>query len=381
MVNDLENFAAVLDQYFGSGSAKFDTASGVTNNILGAINRTDFASFRSVFIERCRRLAERYPAADPNRDPLLDRLNEMASKEKWDGVYAEMVAFDFLNSDRDWLLTPITLSKTVPAAETLAGQLGGQNANFDGYCDDFDVCFDVKVLGDKSRDILDGIIKEATKRLGIVGLTVIPEYPLDLGYQQFETNRNQLCKELEASIDVGEQTSYIRSRVVADLAYVIKWNAGALTAVSTYNPYQHAANHHTLLFKHAKKFALNTPSLITFVIFPWFSESVVSHSCASEVFYRSFSRRFFCQYAKDIRLANSLLKSFKGNETVAQVTESLSGVLFLEDISITSSNANDLNVKGFAYLNPNAKNKVGPYFREHLSSLGVLMEDFEYDNY
>jgi hypothetical protein len=135
------------------------------------------------------------------------------------------------------------------------------------------------------------------------------------------------------------------------------------------------------LFKHAKKFSKTTPSLIVFVVFPWFSESAVNPFCSSEVFYRSFSRRFFCQYAKDTRPANSLLKSFQGSETVAQVTEKLSGVLFLEDISITSMSTDDLNVKGFAYFNPNAAMKVGRHFREHLSSLGFFVDDFEHDKY
>ena len=380
-MNDLENYKAILEQYFGLGAATFDTASGVSNNIIGALNRTDFAPFRSVFLKRCKRLAARYPAADPNRKPLLDRLNEMASVGKWDGVYAEMVAFDFLNSDKDWLSTPINLSKTVPAAETLARGLGGQNANFDGYYDDFGVCFDVKVLGDKSRDILDGIIAEVTKKLGVSGMSVSPEYPLDLGFEEFEFNRKKLQVELEASINVGERTSFIKSTVVTELNYRIKWDAGVLTTVSTYDPFQHAANHHTLLFKHAKKFSRNEPSLIVFVIFPWFSEKVLIPFCSSDVFYRSFSRRFFCQYAKDTKPANSILRSFQGTETIAQVTEKLTGVLFLEDTSITSSNTDDLNVRGFAYFNPNAAKKAGRHFREHLSSLGFFVDGFEHDNY
>lgn len=380
-MNALENYKAVLEQHFGSGAAKFNTTGDATNNIIGALNRTEFASFRSVFHKRCERLAAHYSAADPNRKPLLTRLNEMADKGKWNGAYAEMVAFDFLNSDQDWLSTPITLSKTVSATETLAYGLGNQNANFDGYYGDFDVCFDVKVLGDKSRDILDGVITEATRKLGSTALTIIPEYPLDLGHEEFEVNRNQLRKELESLIDVSNQATLIRSSVIPNLTYQIKWDTGVLTAASAYNPYRHAANHHTLLFKHAKKFSMIKPSLIVFVLFPWFSEKVVNPFCTSEVFYRSFSRRFFCQYTKDDRLASSILKSFQGNETVAQVTEKLSGVLFLEDCSITSSNTDGLNVKGFAYLNPSAKKKVGPHFLEHLSGLDFFVDDFEYDNY
>ncbi len=36
-MNDLENFKAILDRYFGAGSARFDTRTGVTNNIIGAL--------------------------------------------------------------------------------------------------------------------------------------------------------------------------------------------------------------------------------------------------------------------------------------------------------------------------------------------------------
>ncbi|MFT7632347.1 MAG: hypothetical protein ACI87E_003399 [Mariniblastus sp.] len=380
-MNDLENYKAIVDQYFGPATARFDTASDVSNPIIEALNRTDFAPFRSVFLKRCERLAACYPASAPNYEPLKDRLNEMASPGKWDGVYAEMVAFDFLNSDRDWLSGPIELSRTVPAAETLTSEQGRQNANFDGYYDDFDVCFDVKVLGDKSGAILDGIISQVTGNLGISGMAVSPEYPLDLGFDKLQTNRNELCAELEAAINIGERTPLVRSRVVGELTYRIKWDSGVLMTANTYDPFKHAADHHTLLFKHTKKFSRNSPSLIVFVVFPWFSERVVTASFSSDVFYRSFCRRFFCQYANDNRPASSMVESFNGNETVAQVTDKLSGVLFLEDTSIKSSNTDELNVEGFAYLNPNAAKKVGGHFREHLSSLGVFVDDFEHDNY
>jgi hypothetical protein len=62
-----------------------------------------------------------------------------------------------------------------------------------------------------------------------------------------------------------------------------------------------------------------------FVGFPWFSEKVVVQTNSSETFYRAFSRRFFCQYAKDTRPAGTLLRSFAGPESLAQVTDKLSG--------------------------------------------------------
>ena len=37
-MNNLEKYGETLEKYFGSGVVKFDTSSGVTNNIIGALN-------------------------------------------------------------------------------------------------------------------------------------------------------------------------------------------------------------------------------------------------------------------------------------------------------------------------------------------------------
>jgi hypothetical protein len=381
-MNDLERYAAILNECFGAGSACFDTNTGVTNNIIGALNHiTDYASFRGVFVGRCKRLAALYPVGNPNRKPLLDRLNEMASANKWDGVYAEMVALDFLHSNTDYFESPINLSKTVPACETLSGALGGSQANWDGFYDDFSTCFDVKILGDKSGNILQGIINEVTKSLRLSNVHISPEYPSDINYDIFERSRNALKSELEAKINISPKPTFIKSEIVPELDYRLQWGSGVLSTISTYDPYQHAENHHTLLFKHAKKFARKHPVLIVFVVFPWFSESVVNAFCRQDIFFRSFCRRFFCQYIKDSRPANCILKSHKGPETVAEVTKLLSGVLFLVDDSIMTKDSTSINVDGFAYLNPNACNKLRGHFRDYLSSVRCFTDDFEHDNY
>ncbi len=380
-MNSLENYKALLERYFGNSTATFDAASGATNKVIGALNHTNFSSFHSTFLSRLKRLATRYSSANPNNRNLLQTLNEIATEKNWEGAYAEIVALDFLNSEQDWLSTPIQISKTVPASATLAGGFGSQNVNFDGYYDDFDVSFDIKILADKSRDILDGIMTEARTSLGIPNVVISPEYPLDLGFESFQQNRRKLLNELVQSIDVTARTSLVSSVIVPELKFRLMWQAGVLGTVGTYDPYQHAENQHTLLFKHAKKFSLVGPSLIVFVFFPWFSENVVTQFESSGTFYRAFCRRFFCQYNKDVTAANSLLKSFKGSETISQVTDKLSGVLFLEDTSIENSNPEDQNVKGFAYLNPNAKHKVSGQFREYLSSLRFNVDDMAHDNY
>ena len=380
-MNPLENYKAIVEKYFGAGAATFATTSGTTNEIIGALNHTQFAPFRSSFGKRLERLAARYAASDSNRTSLIVRVNDIATQNNWDGAYAELVAFDFLNSNQDYLDGPISLSKDVPASETLASSIGMANVNLDGFYEGFGVGFDVKALGDKSRDILDGIIKEAKTNLGIAPVVISPEYPLDLDYTVFQKNRKMILTELETGINVSAKTTFVKSQTVPELAFRLMWGGGVLSTISTYDPYAHAQNHHELFFTYAKKFSRNSPSLIVSVVFPWFSEQVTSQFGANEIFYRSLCRRFFCQYANDSRPASSKLKKFQGSETLAEVTKKLSGVLFLEDKSLTSSAAAAQNVEAFAYLNPNATHKTSGHFRTYLSTLGFAVDDFANDNY
>lgn len=379
-MNNADNYKIILDKHFGAGTATFSTTSGHTNNLIAALNDPQYWPFRSAFEKRLERLAARYPSGHPDRSELTVRANDIATSN-WDGAYAELIAFDFLNSDQHYLTSPISLSKTVPATQTLAGALGMQNVNLDGYYDDFAVWFDIKVLADKSRDILNGMTAQVKGKLGITDATVSPEYPLHLDYMLFQQSRKALVTEFESALIGGKKPTYIRSSVIPELAYRILWGSGVVTAVSIYNPYAHAEKHHPLLFSHAKKFSHTSPTLIVFVVFPWFSERVVVQTNSSETFYRAFSRRFFCQYAKDTRPAGTLLKPFAGPESLAQVTDKLSGVVFLEDSCITTSKPDEQNIRGFAYLNPNAVHKVGGLFRNYLSGLGLIVDDLEHDNY
>ena len=285
-MNDLENYKAILENHFGAGSATFNTTTRTTNLIIGALNHTQFVPFRTAFGKRLERLNALYSNRDSNRKNLIDRANDIATANNWDGAYAELVAFDFLNSIRDYS-SLINLSKTVPASATLAGGLRMSNVNFDGYYDDFDVWFDVKALGDKLRDILDGIIRDAKKNLGIPTVVISPEYSLDLDYELFQQHRRALLTELENGVDVATQTTHFESTVIPELAFRLMWQGGVLTAVGTYDPYGHAENHHKLLFTYAKKFSLTSPTLIVSVIFPWFTNP----SCNTLIPAKSFIAR------------------------------------------------------------------------------------------
>lgn len=375
-MNALEQYAALLRKHFGDDVPAFDTNSNLRNNVTGALNHTQFSDFQKTYDERLARLAARYPIGNPNRGHVLEMLKRITGKTNWIGAYGEFVALDFLNSDEDYLSQPISLSRTVSAAKTLGQYLGKVDTNYDGFYDDFGVYFDVKAMTRKARMILDGIIAEAIKTLGLTGVTITPEYREDSDFSVYEENRAALLSELRNALD-GKKPNRVESGVLPHLCYRILRGAGTVAAVSEYSPYEDAKNNHTLLFTHAAKFSISAPSVIVFVWFPWFSG--LSHPFGfNRIYYRSFCRRFFCQYMRDERAARDVMEDFNGDITMQEVASSLSGVLFIEDnTSIKPEEKREV----FAYLNPNAKHKVSGHFRDHLTSLRFHVDDFEDDNY
>lgn len=381
-MNATEHYKELVEKHFGSGSASFK-GSLPSNNVTGALMRTDqFHAFREGFNARLARLASRYTTQNQFRNTLLEAVNNIPQPKNWEGAYAELAAIDFFNADNDWIDPPIELSKTVPASETLAAAMGMKNVNFDGHYPDFGVSFDVKVLQDKIGSMLEKLVTRTKASVSEPLIAIQPEYPLDMDFRVFDGKHKQLAEELAQGLQDNHDRGFVKSTIVTGLGYRYRRTAGSLSAVSCYNLYEHARNHHRLLFQHAKKFSTISPSVIVFVVFPWFSESVFSGGLTpNEVFYRAFARRCFCQYANDQNPANSLIKEMDGAVTMAEMTRSLSGVVFLEDHIVTEGNSEDNRIQAFAYFNPNANHKLPRHYRYHLESLRTYIDDLESDNY
>lgn len=125
------NFAAFVDAIFGAGSATFDVTKTESNNVIGALaNPKRFAEFKANYEERLRRIDAATKADASLRKDVLGAVNRVAEDE-WDGAYAELCALDY------YLAAPLTgpgnveLDRTLPALDTLASEMGMQNANHD----------------------------------------------------------------------------------------------------------------------------------------------------------------------------------------------------------------------------------------------------------
>ncbi|MDP2174224.1 MAG: hypothetical protein Q8J62_10665 [Candidatus Cloacimonadaceae bacterium] len=378
----IENYSQIIDNIFGNGTTSFSKNRDVTNHVIGALNHsTQFKEFNANFIARLHRLRSIYSAKPQYLKDIIVQVNEIASEKNWEGAFAELAAYDHLNSDNTYIVSPIKPNVTLFPTETYAKGLGKDAANLDGYIEEMSLYFDIKCFKDNVTDILEGIYKELKQVLGRDDYTIRAEYQMDIAYEDFKGNRRDLLLELGKNLKPG--ITYLQSKVVQSLKYRILWGKGVLTTQHPYNPYRHAENYFRLFFNYANKFVLSKPTIIVMVVFPWFNHVISNFQNSNEILYRSLSRRFFCQFRNDKTELSTFNSKFKGNESLYQVSNSLSGIVFLEDDTILSNVPDRVNVKSYVYLNPNASNPIQrtlgyDYIRELANS---VIEDFEHDNY
>ncbi|WP_157644759.1 hypothetical protein [Burkholderia ubonensis] len=347
------NYAAFVDAIFGAGSATFDVTKTESNNVIGALaNPNRFAEFKANYEDRLRRI-EAATKADPTlRKDVLGAVNRVAEDE-WDGAYAELCALDYFLAVPQTGPGNIELDRTLPASDTLASEMGMQNANHDMRLKALGVSMDTKNLSDKTGQILKGIFDEFLNAKGIARMTIVPTYDHDDDFTPYVVNRPKLLAELVNGVDVRARTPQLRSQVIPGLSYEFAWDAGAYVSASSYSPLEHATKHHTLLFGHIKKFSRVEPTVITYVMFPWSGESVFL-GFGKETFQTEFARQFFNNYIGSVDLARKFNQKVKSNIAAGDVTKHLSGVIFLDDQSITAKDPEQINVDASFVWNKNA---------------------------
>ena len=132
-------------------------------------------------------------------------------------------------------------------------------------------------------------------------------------------------------------------------------------------------NHHTLLFKHAKKFSVIGPSEIAFVHFPWSGEKLLPLDNGSKRFFSRFGEEFFYGYNASQVPAAKFNTSFKTPILTGEVAANLSIVLFLEEFTATANDPNTINVSASYLLNTTAKHSlVGSPFEQYLIAQGAF---------
>jgi len=311
-VTHRSNYAAFVDTIFGAESATFDVTKTDSNNVIGALADTNgFSEFNTSYEDRLRRI-EAATKADPTlRKDVLGAVNRVAEDE-WDAAYAELCALDYFLAAQQTGPGNIELDRTLSASDTLASEMGMQNANHDIRLKALGVSMDTKNLSDKIGQILEGIFDEFRKAKGIASMAIVPTYDHDDDFTRYVVSRPKLLAELLNGVEVTARTPQLRSQVIPGLSYEFAWHAGVYSGASSYSPVEHATKHHTLLFGHIKKFSRVEPTAIIYVMFPWSGESVFS-GFGKETFQSEFGRQFFNNYIGSVELARKFNQKVKSN--------------------------------------------------------------------
>jgi hypothetical protein len=353
-MTDRAIYAALIDGIFGARTATFDVANTQTNNVIGALARSrDYTEFKANFEERLRRLHGAVQTDGGLREEVVAGVNRIADAG-WDGAYAELCALDYFLAEPETGPGNILLDHTVPATDTLASEMGMQNANHDMSFPGLGVSMDTKLLSDKTGEILDGIFKEFRAAKGIKHLLIVPQYDRDDDFAQYQANRQNLLQELVNGVSPAARPNRLTSAVIPGLSYTFAWTAGVYTSQGSYSPHEHAQRHHPLLFGHAKKFSRVEPTAIVFVLFPWSGESVFPFDDTKKTFLKGFGQHFFNDYVGSHDPAKKFNKKIQSSISAGCVTKHLSGVIYLEDCAITAHEPKKLNIGASFIWNPNA---------------------------
>lgn len=380
--------ATAVDVTLGEETVRIGVAGSASNMVVRSLGDKR-RKFRKAFHRRLNRLSAVYPPGDAHRRVIRTLLmRELPQPSNWQGAYAELAAYDYLNLPLQRCpnehFGPLQLHVNLPASRSLGESGRSGTVNLDGFLDEWGVFFEVKALKDSSTEFIVRIESELQRTTDWQSFVMSASYSRDISPEELQPHRKQILRELESKITPGS-TRGVRIECVPGLSFQVLWGRGAITSCGYYNPYRHADAFHKLaLGHHSDQFVKDAPFLLVWVLNPWFNSLITDFVNRDGVFYRALSRRLFCQYKHASQRFSELRPDFRGPETTYEVCRKLSGVLFLEDSSITDRCPSSANVRAFMYLNPNADNRVPPEFVEVYGRIlrdSLRTEDFVHDNY
>lgn len=377
------NFKTFIDSIFGSDMVNIDAIKGA-NKISGTFNFANgFKNFKDNLYEILTYLKSQYETEPKTFATILNQVSELGDYKNWQGAYAELLTYyAFTKAMRDFGFT-LNLDVTRPREDSYALELGYKETNEDGYIPELDAYFDIKILGDTSKAMLENIINRVVNEKKFKEhCTIEPEYNIDDNEEVIQSNFNEIRSELESKLKEG--ITDVNIECVKNLSFRVLWGKGVLSTEGTFNPYRQAEQDKDMIFKRCtKKIMKGKPFFLVLVNFPWYNGKFDEFVNPDGVYYRSLARRTFCGYMHDSKtLASSVIPKFMGTELIKDVANHITGLVFIDDLNIKES-----GYRCYAYLNPNAVNKcyhLADLFNhviQHGNKDQGRMDDFAHDNY
>ena len=398
-MTQVENYKNTLERIFNK-TIDFSNIS-IKNNCIGALNRTnDYHVFRNNFIERLKRLNEHFKDSPDIIDEIINTAKQIGQKKgyKWSGSYSELVALDY------WIqfenLTNIKFpdrGSTITFPNSIARQIGNQEIDLDISLDltTKKIYTDVKSLIPTHTELVDQILDRLKSKVEnkdfLIGIDNI--YSVDYLRTKadfiYELQSGDLIQKLAESIKSKNIVYTHKLQSGEDAQFRISYaKAGRNTFLSTMRqmePYKLAVDYKYKILDYYEKLLISDPSLITFVANPWFNQELNPFDDFVPTFYRALSRRVFMELTKDQTDMGTIYPELQGkNIKISDVAEKVTGIIFINDKSITKKDREIYET--FIYLNPNATNKK--LTRRDFDLLNwspeiehPFIDDFYYDNY
>ena len=399
-MTQVENYKHILENIFKQ-EIKFSN-NKIENNCIGALkNINDFSVFSNNFIARLKRLNNHFSNSNEHITEIIHTAKQIGQTTgyKWAGAYSELVALDY------WIQFDNLSNINFPDrgdvntfADSIAKQIGQQEIDLDISLDltTKKIYTDVKCLIPTHTELTDQIlnrVKSKTKNqdylIGIDNLFDIDYLRTKADFVS-ELQSGNLITELEKC--VNQNTTFyshtLKSGSTASfrISYAQPGKNTILSTIREMEPYKLAINYKYKILDYYNKLLINEPSLITFVINPWFNQELnISIGEFFSTFLRSLSRRVFIELTNDDTDMGTIFPELVGqNLKISDVAKKITGIIFIKDNSIKQSGEDVNDV--YIYLNPNSTNKV--LTRSDFDILNwtpkikqPFIDDFYYDNY
>ena len=390
--NPVENIEYLVNKYFGE-TINIKNKSLVNCCISALVDKTSYREFSFNFEERLKRLSKKITDKE-QRKQVVEKIKNIAEKTgyKWSGAYSELVALDYF-LDSDYLMNHkfINIFNASDFPCSLPARNGRKTIDIDMSFDlrENHYFTDVKSLIPTQIEILDTIIEDVSKKNPNVLIAVNnykPESIIDF-QNVIENEKNKIKDEIIKGIETKQtHISYTTEKGFV-YEFVISYK-NVLSAVHVKSSYELAKKDKYKYLNYHSKLLNKDYSFLTFVVNSWFNRILDSYDDFDQIYYRSVSRRVFMEFKNDKTLAKNYFKDIKDTTiTVADISTSIAGILFIEDKSV-KGDGDGLLYKSYFYLNPNYKWKKALTERDFASAFSCstfselsYIDDFQDDNY
>lgn len=370
-MNDVEEYKKILEDIFNKEIRLKITLS--TNDCIGALARSQNSNFKNNFIERLERLRV-YFAKEPSLiDQIIITAKNIGEQEgyKWSGYYSELIALDYWTSFKDLPEVKYVVKRPVISFhESIASRIGQQYVDLDLEIElaTKTIYSDVKSFISIHDELTDLIIKRVQGKVKAGNFLIGVDNVFDVDYltvrQDLQSEiKGSLISKLVETIEGGKtslsHTLISGKRISFTIAYP-KNNGGIiLQTIREYDPYKLAKDYKYKILDYYSKLLITKPSLITWVINPWFNKEMNNGAGIFEIaFMRSLARRIFMDLSNDKTMMSAYFDDFQGEKdiSVSEISKLVSGLVFIFDNSVLGYI--DTLYDSYVYLNPNATNQV-----------------------